>query len=54
MKKARAENLTLVLTAGSMGQSLYTKLGFKRLGVIHCQVEGEEEFVELAAMVYNG
>ena len=53
MRKATAENLALVLTTGSMGQLLYNKLGFERLGVVHCQVDEDEDYLELLAMVYN-
>lgn len=37
--------------AQSMAQRLYTSLGFELLDLVHIQVEGEEESVELGAMV---
>jgi len=50
-EKARAENLTIVVTATPMGGPLYKKLGFRQVGNVHFQVEGEDEFVELTALV---
>ncbi|PMD45735.1 hypothetical protein L207DRAFT_420211 [Hyaloscypha variabilis F] len=52
IRKAVAENLKAVtLFSSPMGKRLYTKLGFRQVGLVHTQVEGEEEFLEFPGMI---
>ena len=45
-------SLAVTLFATSMGRKLYGKLGFRDLGVVGIQVEGESGPVCLGAMAY--
>ncbi len=51
LDKAREEGLAVTLFASGMGKVLYEKLGFKQVGVAHVQVDGEEEEINIPAMV---
>jgi hypothetical protein len=51
IQRAISNNLKAVtLFASPLGKLLYTKLGFKEVGTVHIQVEGEEEFVKFPGM----
>jgi GNAT superfamily N-acetyltransferase len=52
-EKAAKEGLPFAMFASPMGISLYSKLGFRSVGIVHVQVEGEEEFVERPGMVWT-
>lgn len=39
--------------ASPMGEKLYAQLGFKKLAVVVVQVKGEEEKVNISAMLYT-
>ncbi|KAF6220771.1 hypothetical protein HO133_002451 [Letharia lupina] len=51
MAKAREEGSTVTLFASVIGKMLYEKLGFKQVGMAHVQVDGEEEGLDIPAMV---
>ncbi len=51
LDKAREEGLAVALFATGMGKVLYEKLGFKQVGVAHVQVDGEEDEINIPAMV---
>ena len=51
MNKAREEGLAVTLFATGIGKMLYEKLGFEQLGVVHVEVDGEEEDLNIPAMV---
>lgn len=53
IEKARKERLSITLLSSPMGLFVYEKLGFKSMGQIHVQVEGEEEFLELPVMSWT-
>ncbi|KAH8682703.1 hypothetical protein BX600DRAFT_522179 [Xylariales sp. PMI_506] len=53
MERAERNDVALSLFASPMGSLVYTKLGFKKLAVVHVQVADEEEFKELPAMVWT-
>jgi hypothetical protein len=40
----------VTLFASPLAKPLYTKLGFKEVGIVHIQVDGEEKFIELPGM----
>jgi hypothetical protein len=40
----------VTLFASSLAKPLYTRLGFIEVGIVHIQVEGEEEFRDLPGM----
>jgi predicted acetyltransferase len=51
IKKAVSDKLAAVtLFSSPMGIPLYTKLGFHQVGIVHTQVDGEEEFIEFPGM----
>ncbi|KAM0794788.1 hypothetical protein BDR22DRAFT_826599 [Usnea florida] len=52
IEKAKEDNLAVTLFAGSTGGHLYRKLGFRGLGVIKIQVDGEIESVSMGVMAY--
>ena len=51
LAKAREEGWVVSLFASLMGEKLYTKLGFTRVGTAHVQVEGEDEALDVPAIV---
>jgi predicted N-acetyltransferase YhbS len=52
IKKAVSDKLAAVtLFSSPMGKPLYTKLGFRQVGMVHTQVEGEEEFPDFPGMI---
>jgi hypothetical protein len=53
MSTAQKEHLALTVMASPMGSRLYTHLGFRSLGKRDVQVPGEEEKVQLEAMVFE-
>jgi GNAT superfamily N-acetyltransferase len=53
LDKAEAEGLEVTLFSSPMGLPLYTKLGFHEVGMMHCQVEGEEESIDLPVMEWG-
>ncbi len=53
MARAREQGKVVTLFASTMGAPLYGKLGFRTLGVVKVQVEGEEEKLELPAMMWE-
>lgn len=50
MTLARERNLAVTLFSSPMGQLVYTHLGFKLVGTVIVQVEGEEEKLSIGAM----
>ena len=50
--RAKEERLAATLFASPMGRKLYGKIGFRDLGVVKIQVDGESEFVWEAVMAY--
>ena len=52
IEKAKEDNLAITLFASSTGGHLYRKLGFRGLGVIKIQVDGEIESVSKGLMAY--
>ncbi len=52
--RAKEQGKVVMLFATAMGAPLYGKLGFRTLGLVKVQVEGEEENLELKAMVWEG
>jgi len=53
MDRAREEGVAVPMFAGSMGQRLYSKHGFKELGTVHVQVDGEEEEIFLSSIAWD-
>ena len=53
MELAKEDNLPITLFCSPMAQKLYAHLGFKLLGTFPVQVDGEEEKVSVAAMVFQ-
>jgi ribosomal protein S18 acetylase RimI-like enzyme len=53
MSLAKEKDLRVTLFASPMGEGLYTYLGFKTVGHVVIQVDGEEEKIETPAMVYD-
>ncbi|KAI0411680.1 hypothetical protein F5X98DRAFT_356709 [Xylaria grammica] len=51
-EKAEAEQVPVTLFASPMGYPLYAKAGFAEVNKAHVQVEGDDVFVELPAMVW--
>lgn len=51
--QAARRGAAITLFSSPMGLPLYTKLGFRPVGLVHCQVDGEEEFVELPGMIWE-
>ena len=52
IERAKEENLALTLFASPLGGHLYRKLGFRDLGVIKIQVDGESESISTGVMAY--
>jgi hypothetical protein len=51
IKKAVSDKLAAVtLFSSPMGKPLYTKLGFREVGIVHIQVDGEEEYIDFPGM----
>jgi ribosomal protein S18 acetylase RimI-like enzyme len=51
IKKAVSDKLAAVtLFSSPMGIPLYTKLGFQQVGIVHTQVDGEEDFIDFPGM----
>jgi hypothetical protein len=53
LEKAERERLAVTLFSSPMGLMLYARLGFKEVTTVHVQVEGEEEAIDLPAMVWT-
>ena len=53
MTLAKERNMAVTLFSSPVGQQVYTHLGFKLLGTVIVQVEGEEEKVSIGAMLYE-
>jgi ribosomal protein S18 acetylase RimI-like enzyme len=53
LEKAKAEKLAVTLCASPMGEGLYRRLGFRKVGSFRTQVDGEEEFLETPCMVWE-
>ncbi|KAA6413004.1 MAG: hypothetical protein FRX48_02747 [Lasallia pustulata] len=53
MTLARERNMAVTLFASPVGQQLYTHLGFKLVGTVTVQVEGEKEKLSIAVMVFE-
>ncbi|KAI1131698.1 hypothetical protein F5Y10DRAFT_261859 [Nemania abortiva] len=51
--KAKRERVAVTLFASPMGYPLYSKVGFTVVGSIHVQVEGDDAFIDLPAMVWT-
>ncbi|KAK3943900.1 hypothetical protein QBC46DRAFT_240792, partial [Diplogelasinospora grovesii] len=53
MNLVREEGLKgMSVMASPMGCELYTRLGFVRVGSVHIHIEGDDESVNLEAMIY--
>ena len=50
---AKEEGVAVTLFSSPIAQRLYAKLGFKEVGTVHVQVEGEKEFIEFSAMIWE-
>ena len=53
MTLARERNMAVTLFASPVGQQLYTHLGFKLVGTVTVHVEGEEEKLSIAVMLFE-
>jgi GNAT superfamily N-acetyltransferase len=53
LKMARLENLSVAVFASPMGRKLYSALGFEPVSNVIIQAPGEEEFINIKAMVYK-
>lgn len=42
LETATEHNVPLTLTASPLGKKLYTSLGFKHMGLVECEVEGDD------------
>jgi hypothetical protein len=54
LNKCRAEGLVPTLFATPMGYSLYRKLGYEEIGRFRVCVPGEDEYLDIPAMVGTG
>ena len=54
MARAKEQGKGVTLFASPMGERVYRRLGFREIGVVAVQVEGEEEKVEIPALVWEG
>lgn len=54
MTRAKEQGKAVTLFASPMGERVYRRLGFREIGVVAVQVEGEEEKVEIPALVWEG
>jgi predicted acetyltransferase len=53
IQEAQTKKVSITLFSSPMGLPLYRKNGFEQVGLVHVQVEGEEEYIELPAMVLD-
>ena len=53
IEEAAAKKVGITLFSSPMGLPLYRGLGFRQAGLVHVQVEGESEYVELPAMIMD-
>jgi hypothetical protein len=54
IKKAVSDKLAAVtLFSSPMAIRLYTRLGFRQVGIVHTQVDGEEVFIKFPSMSLN-
>ena len=51
MKEAERRGVNMTLFSSPMAQWLYSRLGFKEVGMVHMQVEGDDAFLDIPAMV---
>ena len=51
MKEAETRGVDMTLFSSPMGRWLYLKLGFKEFGMVYMQVEGDDAFLGIPAMV---
>lgn len=51
IQEARRLGLYTTVFASPMGLGLYTKLGFREIGRFRVQLEGDEEFLEIPALI---
>ncbi|KAJ8121014.1 hypothetical protein O1611_g10213 [Lasiodiplodia mahajangana] len=51
--KAKTEQATVTLFSSPMGYPLYSKVGFTVVGTVHVQVEEDDAFIDLPAMVWK-
>ncbi len=50
---ANENEKTAAVIRGSLGKELYLKLGFKLVGDIHIQLDGEENKMNLSVLAYG-
>jgi len=53
LARAKDEKIPVTLFSSPMAEKLYATLGFREVGVVHVQVEGEPEFMEFPGMVWE-
>jgi GNAT superfamily N-acetyltransferase len=53
LKMARLENVPVAVFASPMGRKLYRKLGFQKVNNVIIKAEGDDEVINIAAMVYE-
>ena len=52
IEKAKSEGYVVTVFAEPSASQMYRRLCFEALGIVHTQVDGEEESTELVAMAY--
>jgi len=53
LRKASIERLTITLSASPPGYKLYQKLGFREVGEVHVNLEGEMDSIIQPLMVWE-
>lgn len=53
LNRARQEHVPITLFSSPRAVTLYKKLGFREVGTVHVQVDGESEFMEFPGMVWE-
>jgi predicted acetyltransferase len=53
LKMSRLENVAVAVFASPMGRKLYRKLGFQKVTNVIIEAEGDDERINIAAMVYR-
>ncbi len=53
IQMAQTKKIGIALFLSPIGLLLYGKSGLEEVGLVHVQVEGENEYVELPAMVLD-
>jgi len=53
IRLAERERWAITVFAGPMAYGIYGRKGFRSVGIVRTQVDGEEEFIEFSGMVWE-